>query len=180
VTWSSPLRSCAEKCPFFELPGLFVSTKLKFYCRALSRNPLSFTRRIAYPVYTPKNIRRARGSQRAQRTRVRKVFRTGRNPVDPPAGDQPRASGKQTKAAFVWPSLQSSSFKAHQHPFVVAHTRTGRCEIFRAKESDLPGFRDIALDLPNEDKPPRRQNTGPCRLSIRSLKIPYLQRQLDR
>ena len=44
-------------------------TKLKFYCGALSRNPLSFTRRIANPVYTPKNIRRARGSQCAQRTR---------------------------------------------------------------------------------------------------------------
>ena len=49
----------------------------KTYCGALSPNPLSFTLRIAYPVYTPKNRRRARGSQRTQRTRDRKLPRTG-------------------------------------------------------------------------------------------------------
>ena len=53
-----------------------LRAQFKFSSGAL--NPLSFTRRIAYPVYTPKNISRARGSQRTQRTRVRKVFRTGR------------------------------------------------------------------------------------------------------
>ena len=55
---------------------------------ALSRNPLSFTRRVAYLVYTTENISRARGSQRAQRTRVRKVFRTGRIQSRPAAGDR--------------------------------------------------------------------------------------------
>jgi hypothetical protein len=45
--------------------------------RALSRNrnPLSFTRRAVHPVNSTEYRSRARGSQRTQRTRVRKVFR---------------------------------------------------------------------------------------------------------
>ncbi len=55
----------------------------------------SFIRRVAYPVYTPKSISRARGSRRAQRTRVPKVFRTGRISRPHPVigcDDQPQAS----------------------------------------------------------------------------------------
>ena len=51
--------------------GYRVYRHAAFAPGALSRNPLSFTRRIAYPVYTPKNMRRARGSLRTQRTRDR-------------------------------------------------------------------------------------------------------------
>ena len=51
--------------------GYRVYRHAAFAPGALSRNPLSFTRRIAYPVYTPKNISRARGSLRTQRTRDR-------------------------------------------------------------------------------------------------------------
>ena len=73
---------------------------------ALSRNPLSFTRRVAYPVYTTENRSRARGSQRVHRERgCGRFFERAESGTDPrPATvDQPRAS-KLKEARF---SLQS-------------------------------------------------------------------------
>ena len=53
-------------------------------CEGPSRNPPCFTRRVASSVNSTETIRKARGSRRAKRTRVRKVFRSGPVCAAPP------------------------------------------------------------------------------------------------
>ena len=101
--------------------------------RGTVTNPPSFTRRVAYPVYTPKNISSARGSQRVQRTRVRKVFRTKGRIRSRPAAVATRKVGHNrplyAKSSCLCPRLRVGAVPRHRRsprPVAQRHTADPR------------------------------------------------------